>query len=92
MPMREVRVTIRGRVQGVGFRHFIRKKAISEGTCGWVKNLPDGKVEAVFQGERKDLENMIKWCRKGPPRAIVEWVDTAWKDPVEHYPSFDIVF
>ena len=71
---------IRGRVQGVYYRGFTRDIASHLGIRGWVRNLSDGSVEAVFEGNREDIEQAIKHCRMGPPGAGVEDVVEAWED------------
>ena len=63
------RVVIRGRVQGVFFRVETRERARSLGLAGWVRNNPDGTVEAVFQGDRDRVDSMLAWCRRGPAAA-----------------------
>jgi len=68
-------LTIKGRVQGVFYRAFVKDRADSLGLKGWVRNLPDGNVEAVAEGEEKDLKVLIEECRVGPPLARVESVD-----------------
>ncbi len=75
------RVVIRGRVQGVFFRVETRDRARSLGLAGWVRNNPDGTVEAVFQGDRDRVDSMIAWCRRGPAAAHVEDVEVAWTEP-----------
>lgn len=65
-------IFISGRVQGVGFRHFIRKNAEALGVNGWVKNLPDGRVEAIFQGGEEQIDDLIKRCKKGPVASFVQ--------------------
>jgi acylphosphatase len=76
----QVRVT--GRVQGVFFRQSTVEMAQGLGLNGWVRNLPDGSVEALFEGEREVVEQALVWCRQGPPRAavddlVIEWLDGA---------------
>jgi acylphosphatase len=61
-----VHVHVRGRVQGVGFRYDARSRARSLGLGGWVRNLPDGSVEAAFEGDPDAVESMVEWCRRGP--------------------------
>lgn len=73
METRHVLVT--GTVQGVGFRAACRRAAASAGVTGWVRNLDDGRVEAVFTGSREAVETMVAWCRTGPDAAVVEAVD-----------------
>jgi acylphosphatase len=67
-------VFISGRVQGVGFRWYTRQHAASLGLAGWVRNLPGGKVEAVFQGEESLVGAMVEWCYIGAPSARVRSV------------------
>ena len=74
-------VWIAGRVQGVAFRAYTVDEASVRGVTGWVGNIPDGRVEAVFEGERAVVEAMIAWCRKGPPAARVSSVEVAWEEP-----------
>ncbi len=62
---------IAGRVQGVFFRACTQEEAWKRKLTGWVKNLPDGRVEAVFEGDEADVQSMIKWCHSGPPHASV---------------------
>jgi acylphosphatase len=76
------RVVVRGRVQGVFFRVETRDRARSLGLSGWVRNAPDGSVEAVFEGDRERIESMLAWCRRGPSLARVDEVQTEWEAPV----------
>lgn len=69
------RVIIHGRVQGVGYRDWTRHVARGRAIEGWVRNLKDGRVEAVFAGIPDRVSGMIAACRKGPPNARVEWID-----------------
>lgn len=71
------RVQVHGRVQGVFFRDTCRQQAQSREVAGWVRNLPDGSVEAVFEGEPVAVDAMTQWCRSGPPYARVERVDVS---------------
>ena len=82
------RYVISGRVQGVGFRYFAAEAAAREGLHGWVRNLPDGRVEAVFEGPRPAVDEMVGWCQDGPPAARVGSVDVVWEDP-EGLAEFD---
>jgi acylphosphatase len=68
-------VFVSGRVQGVAFRHYALKTANSLNLGGWVRNLKDGRVEAVFEGEDAAVEAMLAWCRRGPTSARVAHVD-----------------
>lgn len=76
-----VHVLVSGRVQGVGYRMSTYKAAETLGINGWVRNLPDGRVEAVFEGSSELLEEMIRWCHKGPKMAIVQEVKVEYEDP-----------
>ena len=75
------RVRIRGRVQGVFFREETRRRAESLGVAGWIRNLPDGSVEAAFEGETERVESMVDWCKRGPRGAMVEKVEAALEPP-----------
>jgi acylphosphatase len=75
------RVRIHGRVQGVFFRAETRSRARSLGLSGWVRNCPDGSVEAVFEGEAERVESMVDWCARGPSGASVEHIDLGWEEP-----------
>jgi acylphosphatase len=70
----QAHVFIAGRVQGVGYRYATVDTATQLGLTGWVRNLPDGRVEAVFEGVREVVEDMVRWCHSGPPAAIVKEV------------------
>ncbi|MEZ4768384.1 MAG: acylphosphatase [Caldilineales bacterium] len=68
-------IVISGHVQGVFFRGQTQRRANALGVAGWVRNLPDGKVEAVFEGEEASVNELIAWCRHGPPNAWVSNVE-----------------
>ncbi len=74
-------VTIYGFVQGVGFRLAVERAARSRGVSGWVRNRPDGAVEAVFEGEPEDIDALVVLCRRGPRGAEVEHVEVAEESP-----------
>jgi len=74
-------VFVSGRVQGVYYRASTRERARELGVDGWVKNLADGRVEAVFEGEADAVESMIEWCHTGSPSARVDGVETEYSDP-----------
>ena len=75
------RVIAHGRVQGVFFRDTTRRMARSRGLGGWVRNAPDGTVEAVFEGEGDAVESMVRWSRDGPRGAVVERVEVTDEEP-----------
>lgn len=73
-PTARVHVLVTGKVQGVWFRESTRQEAERLGVSGWVRNLPDGRVEAVFTGPPQAVDELVAWCRKGPPNARVDGV------------------
>ena len=81
--MSEARAHVRvyGRVQGVFFRANTRDQARSNNIDGWVMNLDDGSVEAVFEGEKEDVKELIDWTHEGSPAARVDKVEVTWEDP-----------
>ena len=81
---------ISGRVQGVAYRIETRWAAERVGVCGWVRNLPDGRVEAVFEGSKTAVEQLLEWCRHGPAPARVEKVDVRWEECTGAFTRFDI--
>jgi acylphosphatase len=83
------RLIAHGHVQGVFFRETVRRRAVAAGLSGWAANLPDGTVEAVFEGEPEAVERLIGFCREGPRGARVEWVDVAAEEP-ESLAGFDV--
>ena len=75
------RVVAHGRVQGVFFRDTARRAAAQRGVAGWARNVPDGTVEAVFEGEPDAVERMVELCREGPRGADVERLDVFDEEP-----------
>lgn len=74
-------VYISGRVQGVGYRASTTDAAKLLNISGWVRNLQDGRVEAIFEGTTEHVEEMIRWCHKGPPAAVVDEVQVEYVEP-----------
>jgi acylphosphatase len=74
-------VFVSGDVQGVFFRYETRERAREGGLAGWVRNLPDGRVEAVFEGSGQAVQAMVDWCRQGPGGARVTEVEVTDEDP-----------
>jgi len=85
-----VHVVIHGLVQGVFFRASTRDMALGLGLNGWVRNLPDGSVEAVFEGPVDKLREAVRWCEHGPPGARVVRVDETWEDYTGEFRDFQI--
>lgn len=81
---------IRGHVQGVSFRYYTRQQALAKGVCGWVRNLWDGRVEAVLQGDESSVQEVIRWCKRGPTSAHVDEVRVEWETPQEEFSKFEI--
>ena len=79
---------ISGRVQGVFFRASACDEATERGLKGFVRNLPDGRVEAIFEGERYLVEEMLEWCRRGPPGSSVDDVDVEWLKARSEFTGF----
>ena len=86
------RVVISGRVQGVNFRYYTRSMARQVGAVGWVRNLPDGNVEAVIEGVPEVVEEVISWCRNGPPSGRVDNVLVQEESPTGEFADFDIKY
>jgi acylphosphatase len=83
------RVVVRGRVQGVFFRDSTRERAQAHHVSGWVRNRPDGAVEAVFEGEPENVERLVRFCQTGPMSADVGNVEVVDEEP-EGLRGFDV--
>ncbi len=90
--MSRVHIFVSGRVQGVFFRQNTQKQAKRIGINGWVRNLPDGRVEAIFEGEKNKVEEMINWAKKGPFFACVDKIDITWEVYKGEFNDFKIRF
>ncbi len=88
--MKRAHVFVSGRVQGVFFRANTRKQALSLGLTGWVKNVRDGRVEAVVEGEESAVEKIIAWCHHGPSHASVDNVDVQYEDYTGEFDTFSV--
>jgi len=84
------RVVVSGRVQGVFFRSETQDEAIRQNITGWVRNLRDGRVEAVLEGEKDRVDMLIEFCRRGPPGARVTRVEVTWENYTGEFKSFSI--
>ncbi len=83
-------VFVNGRVQGVFFRSGTMREAKEKGVRGWIRNLPDDRVEAVFEGEEENVKKLIEFCRRGPPRAIITSTDVAWENYSGEFKDFEL--
>jgi acylphosphatase len=90
--MKRVHVYINGRVQGVFFRAETQRAAVCLNLTGWVRNMRDGRVEAIFEGEDRAIDQMLVWCQTGPPHARVEQVIIEEEPFTGDYPNFKIAF
>ncbi len=88
--MKALYTRIYGRVQGVWFRASTKDQADQLGVSGWVRNRADGAVEAFIQGNHKAVDELVEWCRQGPPGAYVERVDVEETDPADEIEGFTI--
>jgi len=85
-------VIVSGRVQGVYFRGNTRNEAKKYGVNGWVRNLPDGRVEAVFEGEKEDVDKAIEFVEHGPSYAKVTDLELEWQDYTGEFKDFRILY
>ncbi|MCX8153943.1 MAG: acylphosphatase [Candidatus Bathyarchaeota archaeon] len=83
-------VFVSGKVQGVFFRSATKQKAELYGVKGWIRNLADGRVEAIFEGEEEAVKAMIEFCKHGPPTAVVTKVDVWFEEPTGEYTAFKV--
>ncbi|HEX9796694.1 MAG TPA: acylphosphatase [Anaerolineales bacterium] len=88
MGAKRAHVWVAGRVQGVGYRYNTVQAAQRRGVAGWVRNLRDGRVEAVFEGPESNVEAMIDWCWNGSPAAQVSEVEVEWETPTGEFSGF----
>jgi acylphosphatase len=85
-------LVISGRVQGVWFRGSLRDMARSLRVTGWTRNRPDGKVEAVLEGRRAEVQQLVAWCHHGPRMADVDSVQADWRGATGEFADFRVVF
>ncbi len=88
--MSQVHLLISGFVQGVGYREFVRSNANKMRLTGWVRNLPDRRVEVVAQGEEKTLQELIKVCSRGPFLSEIKSVSVDWEGSDENFSNFEM--
>ncbi len=89
-PRKGVHMTVRGDVQGVGFRHFTKTTANRYGVKGWVKNMPDGTVEIWAEGREPALKRLLQQVKQGPSHAHVSQVEVDWREPEGTHASFRV--
>jgi acylphosphatase len=85
-------VVVHGLVQGVAFRYHVRRCALELGVTGWVRNLPNGSVEALFEGDETAVNALVEWCRSGPPAARVDRLDVSDGIYSSEFDSFLITY
>ncbi len=85
-----VHIHVSGHVQGVFFRYETKRNAEKFGVFGWVRNLPDGRVECVFEGEKDDVNKLIEFCKHGPPGAQVSDIKIEWENYKNEFNIFEI--
>jgi acylphosphatase len=90
--MQQARITILGFVQSVGYRRFVKWNAKKLGLTGWVKNTSDGRVEALIQGPKEGIEDLLMICKKGPFLAEVKSIVVDWEKQDTSFDSFEIIF
>jgi acylphosphatase len=90
--MKEIKATISGKVQGVNFRNFVNQKASSLWLSGYVKNIPDYKLEVRAQGKEESLLKLIEHLHKGPFASKPSGVEVEWMNPTEKYNGFKIIY
>ena len=83
-------IHVSGRVQGVFYRSSTKTQAKARGLTGFVRNLNDGSVEALFEGEKQAVEDMLKWCKQGPENAYVEALDVEWEKSTGEFKTFEV--
>ncbi|MBM4257452.1 MAG: acylphosphatase [Deltaproteobacteria bacterium] len=90
--VQRIHVIVQGRVQGVYFRASTRDRARLLRLAGWVRNCPDGSVELIAEGEKEQLEQLITWCREGPPGARVSAVNVEWQEGNNEFAGFVVKY
>ncbi len=85
-------IHVRGRVQGIFFRSNCELVANSLGLKGWVRNLPDGRVEIMVEGGEREVNELMEWCHEGPRHAKVKEVDVEWLEAVGEFSSFRVLY
>ncbi len=85
-------IIVSGRVQGVYFRGGTRREAMKYGVTGWVRNLPDGRVEAVFEGDKDMVDNAVEFVKIGPSHSKVTNIELNWQEYIGDFKDFRILY
>jgi len=92
MANQRIRIFVKGKVQGVFFRQALKVKAKQNNVVGWVKNLPDGRVESVLEGDEEDVNVVVEWCHGGPANARVEDVEIKNEKFENEFSEFSVLY
>ena len=92
MTEKSLHILVSGRVQGVFFRQAMKAQAVLNSVRGWVRNLEDGRVEAVLEGEAGGVDSLAEWCRRGPANAIVQDVEVRPETYTGRFSGFDVLY
>ncbi|MHA7733093.1 acylphosphatase [Nitrosopumilus sp. S6] len=92
MSNQRIRLFVTGRVQGVFFRQTLKTRAIQNDVFGWVKNLKDGRVEAILEGNEENVNRLIEWAHAGPANAIVEDIEIRNEEFTGEFSKFDVLY
>ena len=92
MAKQRVRLFVKGKVQGVFFRQALKVKAKQNNVSGWVKNLKDGRVETIFEGEDANVSSIVEWCHAGPANARVEDIEIKNEKYKDEFEKFEVLY
>ena len=90
MVQKRIHIFVTGRVQGVFFRQSTKVMAIKNNVKGWVRNLDDGRVEIIGEGEIQDIENLIQWCKTGPANSRVDEFELSEENVTDEFENFEV--
>ena len=90
MVQKRIHIFVTGRVQGVFFRQSTKVMAIKNNVKGWVRNLDDGRVEIIGEGEIQDIENLIQWCKTGPANSRVDKFELSEENVTDEFENFEV--
>ena len=90
MVQKQIHIFVTGRVQGVFFRQSTKVMAIKNNAKGWVRNLDDGRVEIVAQGETQDIDNLAQWCKTGPANSRVDEFELSEENVTDEFENFEV--